>query len=1589
MKLINLDIGNRKRINITIIWFVIFSLVFNFILVQPPSHGIIKTDFSDGSSELLVVFPPGGGINDTINISIKNNTKINQASFKITSLPNMGQYPSNVFLDIGLDGDYDWAFNGKGYGAMGYQTFFKSSDPYLVKTFTGSGGETLSGKIRLPKDAEINSAILNIQGQITELATKTSINSNLAYIYNSKLSDIDGDNDLDAIANYYGGSPVSYKVSWFENTLGDGSSWTKHDITTSGLTSWTYGLGPGDLDGDGDMDVVISDSAWNSKTIYWYNNTNGVGTTWTRHTVESGISTTNGEYIYDLFIADMNNDNNLDIAVQLFNSNANAADVFWYNNSKGDGSTWDKYIIEKTIPGTRRIYVFDIDSDGDNDTAVVANQASGTDYVYWFSNDDGKGEAWSTYSIDSTIVDPFSLSIGDLDNDNNPDIVVIAQANTVWYEAPDDPTSGTWIRRTIGIGGGSGSWVGGDVSLADMGYNYTGKKPDNYLDVILVSRGNSDVVIYKNDGTPTNGGWSATYLDYNNIYVNDVDVGDVDGDSYSDTLTSSYYTDTGTSDDLVWYKIAGGYPTGVELKLGSDAQADWVEPNALDTTVQIPDFTFNLTQYINQETPYQDEYGNEFVNVEIEVTSDTAGRVILNNLKIGYDYTATVDQNPHGDLASELTEVLSKITPDLNGNCSAPFRFISSTAGILKVHDLEIEYNQFPWFTQDLPEILKLPEDTRNPAILDFSAYVDDDYLEPSKLGFNISYISGSGADRVTLDIADNHYLSVDSKTGSLNDNWTGQLKFKINVTDNFGSTIESDLITLKITPINDEPVLGSVKYPKLLFAEGQLSNSIDLDSRDYFFDPDGDPLYYSIVIDPEDLSKGENISYQIDPITNKLTFKALGDWFGSEIPVAVYCDDSQPVNYTLKQTLLISILNINDAPNWKEIPDITLKEDDAAYNYLDLKKYVYDIDDSMENLTISCIYNSNPDYITVSIDENKFLDIIPNIPEYIGSTDVMLRVTDKGLNFSDITFKITYESVNDPPTVKLLTPIDNSIVASDQVYISWDSYDMDNTQDDLTFVVYLSTSSPPDEKVRGISGNEFIGTGLKDETVYYCQLTVSDGESTGQSEIISFLVDATKQPKVKLVYPKANIVLMETSIEFEWTIFANEDNLDLTFDLYLDTDPNPILEGLVADGIVNTRYIIKGLEPNLTYYWTVIPRFESGLGICADGIHKFSIDISGIPYGLEIYSSITEIEIEHTKEEIIDVDIKNIGKNEERVIIVIEPRNISNNIEDNNPKDIISLGAGEDKVIQFYIDTTNIVPGEYPISIEIFSLDTPASAKLDLLLKVVEQKEKNEKEKGLFEDYMTLLPILIIIIIGVIGVAAIVRYKPQEEETFEKALAKRLGKDVVSQKTEIIYKPPFESFEPLGGEYQPQAQGVAQMPAIGPGVGPTEMEGLPQLPRGLYPEVGAEGTGETMFDEMEQYPPVPTDQDFGLEQPIEPPFEEGPKVLLPEEIEELKKLEESELDITHPEVDTDTIPEIELPEPITEAEPTRTPKTELKADEKSYTGPQFGETLKLEVIEPESTSSIIDKDREIKKYDSIRKTKKGRKHKPFNKFDN
>ena len=116
------------------------------------------SNFSDGRTERKLTFmAPGTDRSSSINIP--NGARAIAATMNITGQPyttDGTDYPENVTVDVGNDGNVEWAYQGKGYGDIGRQDEFVSGG--INSTFLAGVNGTNTTYFHIPTGANIVNA---------------------------------------------------------------------------------------------------------------------------------------------------------------------------------------------------------------------------------------------------------------------------------------------------------------------------------------------------------------------------------------------------------------------------------------------------------------------------------------------------------------------------------------------------------------------------------------------------------------------------------------------------------------------------------------------------------------------------------------------------------------------------------------------------------------------------------------------------------------------------------------------------------------------------------------------------------------------------------------------------------------------------------------------------------------------------------------------------------------------------------------------------------------------------------------------------------------------------------------------------------------------------------------------------------------------------------------------------------------------------------------------------------------------------------------------------------------------------------------
>ena len=273
-----------------------------------------------------------------------------------------------------------------------------------------------------------------------------------------------GDFDRNGVMDILAGGEISSEVAWFQNNAGDGSSWTKK-LIDNGLAS-LKSVAVGDLDSDGDLDVLAADN-FADAVFWWANDGNGAFGT------SQEIIGFNLDDIRWVTTGDMDGDGDLDVV------GAGRQVVSWCENTDGSGTTFGAPVTIASLPSlddARSVSVADFDRDGDLDVLTVAYA---TDTISWWENESGDGSSWGQHDVDDMIDLPLAAIAADLDGDGDLDVIGTSETDDdfSWWENTNG--AGTFgPRQTIATGLDQASSVfgadldrDGDTDLVGTAYN--------------------------------------------------------------------------------------------------------------------------------------------------------------------------------------------------------------------------------------------------------------------------------------------------------------------------------------------------------------------------------------------------------------------------------------------------------------------------------------------------------------------------------------------------------------------------------------------------------------------------------------------------------------------------------------------------------------------------------------------------------------------------------------------------------------------------------------------------------------------------------------------------------------------------------------------------------------------------------------------------------------------------------------------------------------------------------------------------------------------------------------------------------------
>jgi len=546
------------------------------------------------------------------------------------------------------------------------------------------------------------------------------------------------------------------------------------------------------------------------------------------------------------------------------------------------------------------------------------------------------------------------------------------------------------------------------------------------------------------------------------------------GQGCDKTSTSTVYTDYTKIETQVTSVF---FPTSPTLNIGNDDDIEWELSGVFDQNVIIDDddnFKSELQSIIDSAEP-----GCKFVDIPLNFSSTTQGKIKISNISISYEF-------PEVNLPPQL------IADIPNGTLGF---FEDSSDG-----DNLINLNDYFWDDRD-----------------------DDSLI--------FSIIKNNNEIHAELD-ADGHHLDFSSEQ-----DFFGVYEFQVRATDkgmdgvvggDVDLFLDSNIFTVAVWPTNDAPVIDSVGTVAVPDGKTELSftGSKGATEDEWFnrtiiaHDIDGDAVSFSCNLTLPQPAQIEIIPDPINDNNANLAIYATNEYVGI-LSINISISDNNESGSSRTQNpnngalgdyinLIIEVHNTNDGPKLIPIDEIICSED-QWFNFT-----ISATDDDLEfgdeflfstNLTTeisTLIPGKNYEFD----EKTGEVSILPD-NDMVGEYWAKFEVKDKEGEVDSQEVKLIIKNVNDAPVAVISWPLDGEIFnTTTMIYFDGsNSTDDDLIHDDRLKFQWSSNIS-------GVLGtDQKLFKILTDAGWHKITLTVTDYPKVAVQESVLIQVTAVEPP--------------------------------------------------------------------------------------------------------------------------------------------------------------------------------------------------------------------------------------------------------------------------------------------------------------------------------------------------------------------------------------------------------------------------------------------------------------------------------------------
>ena len=473
----------------------------------------------DGDADLDIVIGNSGQ-----NRLYLNNGSGTFFDWTASRMPAVNDATSSVALgDVDGDGDLDLVVGNGGqnrlYRNNGTGTF-SDATPSRMPVDNDSTVSVALGDIDGDSDLDIVIGNAGGRGQQDRLYVNNgtgifsdSTANRMPVVNDSTLSvalgDVDRDGDLDIVVGHFDGSFGQQNRLYLNNGAGSFTDATASHMPA--VDDSTFSVALGDVDRDGDLDIVIGDS-YQQNRLY-LNNSRGAFSDATASRMPVVQDWTNS-----IALGDVDRDGDLDMVV----ANYQRKNRLYLNSGAGIFSDATASRMPVDVDFTTSVSLGDVDGDGDLDMVIGNSILNGQNRLY---RNDGKG-TFSDVTVSRMPVDSdytTSVVLGDVDRDGDLDVVIgNYQQNRLYLNNGSGIFSDMTASRMPIDGDRTASVALGDVD------------GDADLDIVIGNIGQNR--LYRNNGSGTFSDVTASRMPVDNDSTLSVALGDVDGDADLDIV---------------------------------------------------------------------------------------------------------------------------------------------------------------------------------------------------------------------------------------------------------------------------------------------------------------------------------------------------------------------------------------------------------------------------------------------------------------------------------------------------------------------------------------------------------------------------------------------------------------------------------------------------------------------------------------------------------------------------------------------------------------------------------------------------------------------------------------------------------------------------------------------------------------------------------------------------------------------------------------------------------------------------------------------------------------------------------------------